>query len=391
MNEQNPTITRWQKIAFVVGCIALLTAVPFAFSNTRQFFISYLVAFVFWAGLSLGCLGVAMIHHLTGGRWGFVTRRFLEAGFMTLPLMAVLFTPLLLGLPELYPWAQSDRVAASETLQHRAAYLNPVGFGLRALLFFTAWLLLAFGLRKWSLQQDATTDPTPTIRLRTLSGAGIVLYPITATFAFIDWVMSIEPRWFSTMFAVIVLIGQILIAFGFVTLLLARFRDEPPFREIINRSHFHDLGNLLLAFVVFWTYVSFSQFLIIYSGNLPREIDWYQHRTAGGWKWMLGGLALFHFFVPFALLLFRVMKQDVARLAAIAALIFTVHLGEVFWIILPSFFPSGVHVHWLDFAAIVGLGGLWLAAFAGNLKRHPLLPLNDPRIEYTLTQPAHAK
>jgi hypothetical protein len=158
---------------------------------------------------------------------------------------------------------------------------------------------MAYRLRKWSLQQDASADPAPTIKMRALSGPGIVIYPLTATFAFIDWVMSIEPQWYSTIFLVIVLIGQILTAFAFITLLLALFRDQPPFRDVATRTHFHDLGNLLLAFVIFWTYVSFSQLLIIYSGNLPREIDWYLIRITGGWKWIIALLALFHFFVPF--------------------------------------------------------------------------------------------
>ena len=391
MNELLSRIRLVQKVALVVGCVAGILCIGLATVGTRQFFISYLVGFVFWIGLSLGCLGVGMIHHLTGGRWGFITRRFLEAGFMTLPLMVVLFVPLLFGLHELYSWTRLDAIEASETLHHRTGYLNPLGFGLRSLVYLGVWFALAFFLRKWSLQQDATADPAPTIRLRTLSGPGIVIYPVTATFAFIDWVMSIEPRWSSTMFAVIVLIGQILVAFAFVTMLLAGFRGELPFQAIVTRTHFHDLGNLLLAFVVFWTYVSFSQFLIIWSGNLPREIDWYLHRTAGGWQWIVGGLALFHFFVPFALLLFRVMKQSFRRLAVIAALIFIVHIVEVFWVIKPSFFPAGVQFHLLDFLTVIGIGGLWIATFAWNLIRHPLLPQNDPRIEHPLTQPAHAK
>lgn len=203
--------------------------------------------------------------------------------------------------------------------------------------------------------------------------------------------MSIEPKWYSTIFLVIVLIGQILTAFAFVTLLLAWLRDQAPFRKVVTRTHFHDLGNLLLAFVVFWTYVSFSQLLVIYSGNLPQEIEWYLHRIAGGWKWVIGLLALFHFFVPFFLLLFRVMKQNVARLAVIASLIFCMHIVEVFWVIEPSFFREGMHVHWLDFSTIVGVGGVWLALFAANLKRHALLPQNDPRIEYSIAQLANAK
>jgi hypothetical protein len=250
---------------------------------------------------------------------------------------------------------------------------------------------MAFCLRRWSLQQDATSDPSLTVRLRALSGPGIVLYPVTATFAFVDWVMSIEPKWYSTMFPVIVLIGQIVIALAFVTLLLAWLREQPPFRPVVTRAHFHDLGNLLLAFVVFWTYVTFSQLLIIYSGNLPHEIDWYLHRVAGGWKGVIGLLALFHFFVPFFLLLFRVMKQNVVRLGIIAGLIFAAHMVEVYWTIEPTFFPHGVHVHWLDAAALLGLGGAWLTVFASNLSRHPLLPRNDPRIEYPVTQLAHAQ
>jgi hypothetical protein len=249
---------------------------------------------------------------------------------------------------------------------------------------------MAFCLRRWSLQQDASADPAATIKMRTLSGPGLVIYPLTATFAFVDWIMSTEPRWYSTIFLVIVLFSQILTAFAFVTLLLAWFREQPPFREVTTRTHFHDLGNLLLTFVIFWTYVSFSQLLIIYSGNLPREIDWYLFRIAGGWKWVIGMLALFHFFVPFFLLLFRVMKQNVARLAAIAALIFAGNIVEVYWTIEPAFFRNGVHVHWLDAAAMVGLGGVWLALFSANLKRHPLLPQNDPRIEYSIAQPANA-
>jgi hypothetical protein len=362
-----------------------------AWPNLRQFFISYLVGYVFWLGLSLGCLGVAMMHHLTGGRWGFVTRRFLEAGYMTLPLMALMFVPLLLGLRSLYPWARPDAMVASEVLRHKAMYLNIPGFCARTLIFMAIWLTMAFCLRRWSLQQDATSSPEPTIRMRALSGPGIVIYPVTGTFAFIDWVMSTEPDWYSTIFLVIVLIGQILSAFSFITVLLFWFKDDAPFRQVVTRTHFHDLGNLLLSFVVFWTYVSFSQLLIIYSGNLPHEINWYLHRIAGGWKGIVWLLVLFHFFVPFFLLLFRVMKQNAARLAVIAALIFFVHAVEGFWLVEPGFFPGGLHVHWLDFTAWAGLGGVWLAAFLWSLKRHPLLPVNDPRIEYSLAEPANAK
>jgi hypothetical protein len=383
-------LARLQRTGLVLGLLGLGACCLGTASNARQFFVSYLAGYTFWLGLSLGCLGVAMIHHLTGGRWGFVTRRFLEAGFMTLPVLALLFIPLLFGLRDLYPWARPDAVMASGTLRQKTIYLNIPWFCARAAVFFAIWLLMAIWLRRWSLQQDASAEPAPTIKLRALGGPGIVIYPLTATFAFVDWVMSSEPQWYSTIFPVIMLIGQILTAFAFVTILLAWFRHQPPFCEVVTRTHFHDLGNLLLAFVIFWTYVSFSQFLIIYSGNLPRDIDWYLIRMAGGWKWVIAPLALFHFFVPFFLLLFRVMKQNVTRLVWIAALIFSVHVVEVFWTIEPTFYRGGAPVHWLDLAALLGLGGVWLAVFSANLKRHGLLPQNDPRIEYAIFQTAHA-
>lgn len=383
-------VNRVQRWGLVVGLAGLVLCGVGAAVNARQFFISYLFAYAFWLGLSLGCLGVAMIHYLAGGRWGFVTRRFLEAGFMNLPLMALLFVPLLFGLRELYPWARPEVVAASSILQHKQLYLNPPAFIGRAAFFFVVWVGMAFLLRKWSLQQDATSDPRATVRLRTLSGLGIVFYPVTATFAFVDWIMSIEPAWHSTMFPVIVLIGQVLTAFALVTMLLARFRFQEPFCEVVTRRHFHDLGNLLLAFVVFWTYVSFGQLLIIYSGNLPREIDWYLHRIAGNWKWLVILLGLFHFFVPFFVLLSRDVKRNAARLAAVAALIFAVHLAAVFWLVAPTFFPQDIHLHWLDLAAPLGLGGLWAAGFAASLKKGALLPANDPRIDYAIVSPAHA-
>jgi hypothetical protein len=382
---------RLQRAAFVLGGLGLVLCGLGAMTDARQFFVSYLVAFVFWIGLSLGCLGVAMIHYLTGGSWGYVTRRFLEAGYMTLPLMAIVFVPLCFGLHELYSWTRPEVVAASELLQRKQIYLNIPSFVIRSLFFLSVWLTMASYLRRWSLHQDSSAKPSATIRMRTLSGPGMVIYPLTATFALVDWVMSIEPAWFSSIFAVIVMIGQILTTFAFVTFALCWVRDQPPFRDVATAKLFHDLGNLLLAFVVFWTYVSFSQLLIIYSGNLPREIDWYLHRTAGGWKWVAGLLAVFHFLAPFVLLLFRTVKRSASRLAVVAAWVFGVHIMEVFWIITPTFHPGGIHVHWLDFTAVLGVGGVWLGLFAANVKRHALLPQNDPRIEHSTAGFAHAK
>ncbi len=384
-------INRWHRASLVVGVVGLVCCGLGWASDRHQFFLSWLFGYVFWLGLGLGCLEVAMIHHLTGGRWGFVSRRLLEAGFMTLPLMAVLFLPLLAGLREIYAWARPEVVAANPVLQSKQLYLNVPAFIVRALCFFALWIAMAVLLRKWSLAQDATRDPWPTVRLRTLSGPGVVLYPLTGTFAFIDWVMSIEPGWFSTIFLVILVIGQILSAFAFVTFLLARWRAEDPFRQVVTTAHFHDLGNLLLTFVMFWTYISFSQLLIIYSGNLPREINWYLHRIGGNWKWVVSFLALFHFFVPFFLLLFRGVKRRVGSLAAIAGLLFAVHVVAIYWLVMPAYHPEGVRVHWLDLAAFLGVGGIWMALFTAGLRRQALLPQNDPRIDFAVAALANAK
>jgi hypothetical protein len=380
-------VNRMQRAALGAGAAALAACVVGAFFEARQFFISYLFAYLFWLGLALGCLCVAMIHHLTGGRWGDVCRRFLEAGYLTLPLLAVLFLPIFAGLRILYPWARGGAETHTEIARHQAHYLNPAGFAGRAVFYFLIWIGMAFLLRKWSRQQDGTVDLTPTRRARALSGPGVVIYALTMTFAAVDWIMALEPDWYSTVFAVIVCGGQILTAFAFAILALAWWKDEPPFLAVVEAGQFHQLGNLLLTFVMFWTYVCFGQLLIVWSGNLPREIGWYLHRIAGHWKWVACFLALFNFFLPFFILLFRAAKKRARSLQFLAALVFVCQLVNSYWEVEPSFFQSGVHLHWMDFAAPLGLGGLWIAMFLAALKRAALLTKKDPRISYSF---AHA-
>ncbi len=376
-------LDRLKRASGLGGLLALALCLTAAFFDAREFFRAYLFAYLFWLGLALGCFAIAMIHHLTGGRWGFVARRFLEAGFMTLPLLAILFIPIFFGLSALYPWARPAEVEASEILQQQRIYLNGPAFAGRAIFYFALWISIAWFLRRWSLEQDRTGSPEPTRRLRALSGAGLVVYPLTATFAFVDWVMSTEAEWYSTIFSLLVLVGQVLSAFALVIVLMALFENHPGMGRVVSGTHFHHLGNLMLAFVLVWTYVNFSQLLIIYSGNLPHEIHWYQHRAAGGWKWVVVFLAVFHFLVPFFMLLFRSTKTRGNRLVFVAALVLAAHLINVWWIVVPSFHPDGIRLHWLDFAAPLGIGGLWLAAFLFNLKGPALLPRNDPRMEYS--------
>src|SRR6185312_11207853 len=323
-------LNRIQTASLVIGLVASAAMVAGVCVNPKQFFFSYLFSWLFWLGLSLGCMAVAMIHFLTGGRWGFPTRRFLEAGFGTLPLMLVLIIPIFFGLHYLYPWAQSQTVAANHTLQDRHGYDNTWAYIVRQLIFLGVFIGMGLKLRRWSLDQDATTDAAPTRKARTLSGPGLVIYGLLVTFASVDWIVSLEKDWYSTMFGVIVAGGQILTAYAFAVVALTWFRNQEPFAGTVNKVHYHHLGNLLLTFVLFWTYVSFGQFLIIYSGDLPHELHWYRHRIAGNWESLVGAIALFHFFLPFFLLLFRPVKRRVAAIATLAALLFVVHIVDTY-------------------------------------------------------------
>lgn len=366
----------------IVGLVFLALTAVGAFTNRSQFFFSYLFALMFWMGLSLGCFLVTMIHELTGGRWGYPTRRFLEAGYLVLPLMLLLFVPIFFGLHELYPWARASDLAADKALRQRHPYLNPVTYIVRVFFFLGIWIWFSQLLRRWSLRQDATTDPAPTRKARTLSGPGIVIYCLLGTFAFIDWMMSLETHWYSTMFAVIIVIGQILVAYSFSVVLLTIFRKQPPFYEVVSKAQYHQLGNLLLAFVMFWTYVSFGQLLIVYSGDKPHEVDWYLHRIAGNWVWIVGALGLFHFFLPFYLLLFRTIKKHIAPITVLSGMLFVFHMVAIYWLVMPAFHKNQLQISWLDFTAPLGIGGLWVAFFLSRLKAAPLLPQHDPGLQF---------
>lgn len=380
-----PQLDRLQRQSLAVGVVGLLLCMVGGWPNPEQFFRSYLLAYVFWVGISLGSLGVVMLHHLTGGGWGFVIRRLLESGTRTLPLMALLFVPLLFGMSDLYVWARPDAVAADEILQHKSAYLNPSFFMLRTAIYFAAWIGVASLLNRWSGEQDRTAAPGLTRRLQLLSGPGLVLYGLTVTFASVDWVMSLEPHWFSSIYGILFMVGQGLASLAFATALAVALADRPPLSELVSPARLHDLGNLLLAFVMLWTYIAFSQFLIIWSGNLPEEIPWYLHRTGGGWQWIGLFLLAFHFALPFLLLLSRQIKRDARMLMIVSAAIIAMRLVDLYWLVVPAFHPDGVRLHWMDLAAPVGIGGLWMAVFAWQLKQRPLVPIHDPRLKELMT------
>ncbi len=373
-------IEGWQKRALTVGVIAAAVSVAGAFLSPAQFFQSYLVGYLFWIGIAAGSIVILSLHHLVAGGWGFTIQRILESSARTIPLMALLFIPVVLGMKDLFIWARPEVVADDLILQHKAPYLNQTFFVVRALFFFLVWSVLYFFLTKWSADQDKNGDAALSRKLQRFGGPGILLFMITMTFATIDWSMSLDPHWFSTIFGLMFIIGQGLLTLAFATIVVSGLTDDDNLAAFVKKKHFHDLGNLLLAFVSLWAYMSVSQFLIIWSGNLPEEIPWYLHRSHGGWDWLVLFVVIFHFAVPFALLLLRRNKRRANILVKIAFGIALMRLVDLFWVIAPNFHPHGISVHWLDLVAPAGIGGIWLAFFFYNLKGRALLPINDPRL-----------
>lgn len=360
-------------------------------AGAEQFFRSYLIGFMFWLGIALGSLAILMLHHLTGGAWGLVVRRHLEAATRTLPLLTLAFLPLAIGLRALYIWARPDVVAADPVLQAKQLYLNAPFFLGRAVFYFAVWNFLAYVINRWSLEQDAGgRQPIGSERkFRQLSAPGLMAYGLTITFASVDWVMSLDPHWFSTIFGVLFMGAQALSAMAFAIVALAATSRYEPLADVVDPSHFHDLGKLLFAFVMLWAYFSFSQFLIIWSGNLPEEIPWYLERLHGGWGAVALVVLIGSFLLPFLLLLSRDLKRNRPVLATIAAGVLIIRLVDLVWLIAPRAGHHGFPVHWLDVTLPLGLGGLWLALFARELTRRRLLAVNDPYFEEVFAHGHH--
>ena len=380
--------TGLNKAALAVGVVALALAAVAGFHNPEQFFRSYLFAFLFWIGLPLGSSAILMLHYLVGGTWGFPLRRLLEAGTKTFWLMAVLMLPILFRLPVLYAWADPGKVSADPVLQYKHPYLNVPFFLVRTIIYFGAWLLLAFFLSRWSRRQDETQDPAWTDRLKRLSGPGLLVFGLTVTFASVDWVMSLEASWFSTIYGMIFMVTEALAAMALVTVAVTWLRNDADLENLVTPQVLNDYGNLLLTFTMLWAYLSFSQFLIIWAGNLQDEITWYMVRARGGWAGVALALIVFHFAVPFLLLLSRFVKRRAQMLGWLAAGLFVMSIVDLYWLTVPAFERQRPVFHATDWLAIVGMGGLWLWRFTSSLRSGPLLPLHDPRIKEVLLRHA---
>ncbi len=351
---------------------------------------AWLTAFLYFLAFPLGALAILMLHNQTGGRWGIPMRRVFGAAGHTLPLLVLFFVPIALGVYRLYPWNHPEWFPEHERhlLHAKEPYLNVPFFLIRSAVYFAVWCGVALRLYLWSRALDERWDPLIARKVQVFSGPGLLLYGLTVTFAAIDWIMSLEPMWYSSIFGALIAGAQLLPALAFTIVVVVWLAPREPLPRVLNRTVWNDMGNLLLAFVMLWSYLTFSQFFLIWSGNLPEEISWYKHRISGGWDWVGWSLIIFYFALPFLALLMRDLKRRPQRLVWVAGAILLMHYVYMFWLVIPAFDLYGpdkhepyLHVHWLDLAALVGQGGIWLAVFLWRLESRPLLPLNDPALE----------
>jgi hypothetical protein len=377
-----------QRQAFAVGVVFAVLAVLGAVFQPEKFFSAYLLGYMAWLGLSLGSMALLMLGHLTGGDWGQAVRRIFEAATRTVPLMILLFLPVILGMHHLYTWMRPEDIAQDKHLQDiTRTYLTPGGFIGRAGIYFSIWLILATLLSRWSAEQDIPPERDTSSRFRALSGPGLVLYGFTLAFASIDWIMSLNPNWISTIYGLIFLAGQCLSSICFVVVVSAILYRYQPMSKYLKLNHIHDYGNLMLTLVMLWAYFAFSQWLIIWAGNLPEEISWFTRRLHGGWQYVGLLLALFHFAVPFLFLLARGFKRRLQDLVWLAVFLMFMRFVDLFWYIEPTFHRQ-FQVSWQDVVVPAAIGGFWLAWFCRNLRGRPLLPLFD-RHTRLLLETAH--
>jgi hypothetical protein len=378
--------------SLVIGAVFAVIAVVLAIKQPEEFYRAYLLGFMCWLGVALGSMAILMIRHLTGGGWGTVIRRILGGAMRTVPLLAILFIPVIFGIRRLYIWAQplgniEDKHLREHLERLTQTYLTVNGFVIRAIFYFAVWNLLSFLLSKWSKETDQPNAPDNSGRFKAVSGPGLILYGFTISFAAIDWIMSLDPSWISTIFGLIVLIGEVLSAMCFAVVVERILFNYKPMSEMLTPDFVHDHGKWILVFIMVWAYFNFSQWLIIWAGNLPAEITFYLRRLNGGWGWIGLILVLFHFAVPFTILLSRPFKRDIRRLVWVAVLLILMGYFDLFWIIEPNF-SKNLTVTLADVVVPIAIGGIWLWYFFRNLAALPLLPAYDTDAHEVL-QPAH--
>jgi hypothetical protein len=364
----------------MVAGVGLILSVLGWVLDADRFYHAYLTAFVFWTSIGLGGLFFTMLHHLVGARWSVVIRRISECIMMVLPYMAALFIPALVGMHTLYHWSHPEAVMHDPLLLAKSGYLNPTFFTIRTVFFFGIWSLLAIKLHGLSLKQDKGDTQAIGDAMRKTSAWGMLLFAVTVTYAGYDWLMSLNPHWFSTIFGVYFFAGGLLSVIAFMTLIALALRRKGILTETITVEHYHDLGKLLFAFTVFWTYIGFSQYFLIWYGNVPEETVWYLARWEGSWKFVSMVILFGHFVLPFIALLFRFTKRTPTSLWIIASWILLMHWVDMYWLVYPTLLEKGASITWIEPATMLFVGGLFLWAFWGRFARNPLVPVNDPKL-----------
>jgi hypothetical protein len=381
-------IARAQTPALIAGIIGLVGCAAGFFMAGEEFYRAWLSPFIFWFLIAAGALAVLMLQYTTGGEWGVMIRRPLGAAARTVPLFLLFGLPLMLGLSHVYVWADPEVVARDHHIAAKQLWLNPMGWGIRAIVYFALWALWAWRLRVLSNEFAKTRSPYTELSRRKWAASGLLMIVLTLTLASVDWVMSLEPLWYSSMFGIAFTIGAGLSAFAFVTFLLTLLAPTPAMQDVVKPSHFRDLGNLMLAFTMLWAYTNFSQFLLIWYGNLKEETPYYLKRMHGAWGWMAAILILFHFFLPFFMLLMRSIKDRPRTIAVVTVIILVMRFIDVYWLVAPAHYGEHFHFSWITPFAFLAIGGLWLWAFIWQLKGQTIIPIHETWVEEAIREGA---
>ncbi|MGN6182632.1 MAG: hypothetical protein ACTHQM_03145 [Thermoanaerobaculia bacterium] len=381
-------VARWQTPALIIGIIGIIGSIAGFVMNQPEFFKAWLPAYIFWFLIAAGALGVLCLQYTTGGEWGVLIRRPLGAAARTLPLFLLFGIPVVLGLSQIYEWANHDIVAHDELLQKKQLWLNPTAWVIRAIVYFVIWALWAWRLRQLSVAFAKDRSPYTELSRRKWAASGLLMIVFTLTFTSVDWVMSLEPKWYSSMFGIAFTVGAGLSAFAFVTFFLTTISNTQAMTDILKPNHFRDLGNLMLAFTMLWAYTNFSQFLLIWYGNIKEETPYYLKRMHGGWGVMATILVVFHFFLPFFMLLMRAIKDRPKTIGIVTLIILVMRFMDVYWLIGPAFWPEHFYISWITLFAFLGIGGLWLWAFIGQLKGQTIIPIHETWVEEAIREGA---
>ena len=379
-------ITRAQFPSLILGIIGLVACAIGWFMDAKEFYRAWLPAFIFWFEIGAGALAILMLQYVTGGEWGVMIRRPLGAAARTMPLLAIFFIPVILGLEHVYIWATHDVVAHDHLLQMKSRYLNPTAFTIRAVIYFALWILWAWRLRALSLKFYEDRAPETELKRRKWASAGLVMIVLTLTLASVDWLMSLEPKWYSSMFGISFTVGCGLAAFAYVTFLLTQLVKTRAMANILKPSHLRDLGNLMLAFVMLWAYTAFSQFLLIWYANIKEETPYYLVRQHGVWGVIAGALIIFHFFLPFFMLLMRAIKDTPRTIAIVTSILIAMRFVEIYWLTAPALYGIRFYFSWMTIAALVGIGGIWFWFLVQQLKGQTIIPIHETWVEEAIRE-----